>query len=325
MLPVGPVGLAVKMYLLSTAGSNRLGGLDPQPLAVDLGRRLLLGRGDVVLEPRKGAVGRSAARSAPRRSRTVASHTHRLKPPRMFRPANRPKLVVGPSQRFGGRRSASARTEGTPCVAVGRNIALACQQQPRRTPLRLWCSRSDPDSNQTMTGARQDAEQRLKGGTVSLRPVSRRLTTAALSLLVALLVAAPAAHAAPPQVVHQQTIHLETETLETVCGDTAVFDWSGTDTFTSVDMTDGLYFWVLVSRATYTVTFQDPSLGVQEGRFIQSESVRATPGGTFSFSFVINERLGEVRIHETVTFVVSADGTIRVQNETFDFSGCPST
>jgi opacity protein-like surface antigen len=123
-----------------------------------------------------------------------------------------------------------------------------------------------------MTGARHDAEQRLKGG-----PVSRRLATAALSLLVALLVAAPAAHAAPPQVVHQQTIHLETETLETVCGETAVFDWSGTDTFTLVDMTDGLYFWVLVSRATYTLTFQDPSLGVQEGRLIQTESSARHP------------------------------------------------
>jgi opacity protein-like surface antigen len=160
---------------------------------------------------------------------------------------------------------------------------------------------------------------------VSLGPVSRRLTPAALSLLVALLVAAPAAHAAPPQVVHEQTIHLETETLETVCGDTAVFDWSGTDTFTLVDMTDGLYFWVLASRATYTVTFQDPSLGVQEGRLSQTESVRATPGGTFTFSFIINERAGDVRIHGTITFVVSADGTIRVQNETFDFSGCPSS
>ena len=72
------------------------------------------------------------------------------------------------------------------------------------------------------------------------------------------------------------------------------------------------------------MTFQDPSLGVQEGRFGDSEIVHATPGGAFTFTFVINERQGEVRIHETVTFVVSADGTIRVQNETFDFSGCPS-
>jgi hypothetical protein len=57
MLPVGPFGLAVKMYLLPTAGSNRLGGLDAQPLAIDLGGHLLPGRGDVVLEPHKGAVG----------------------------------------------------------------------------------------------------------------------------------------------------------------------------------------------------------------------------------------------------------------------------
>ena len=55
-----------------------------------------------------------------------------------------------------------------------------------------------------------------------------------------------------------------------------------------------------------------------------SEIVHATPAGTFTFRFINNERLGEIRIHETVTFAVSADGTIRVQNETFDFSGCPS-
>jgi hypothetical protein len=176
-----------------------------------------------------------------------------------------------------------------------------------------------------MTGARQDAEQRSKGGTVSLRPVSRRLTMAALSLLVALLVAAPAAHAAPPQVVHEQTIGFETETLETVCGDTAVFDRSGKITFTFIGMSEDVFLWTAVNRGTYTVTFQDPSLGVVEGRWVDSETVHATPGGAFTFSFVINERSGEVQIHGTMTFVVSADGTIRVQNETFDFSGCPST
>jgi hypothetical protein len=167
-----------------------------------------------------------------------------------------------------------------------------------------------------MTGARQDAEQRLKGGTVSLRPVSRRLTMAALSLLVALLVAAPAAHAAPPQVVHEQTIRFETETLETVCGDTAVFDRSGKTTFTFVGMSEDVFLWTAVNRGTYTLTFQDPSLGVVEGRWVDSETVHATPGGAFTFSFVINERSGEVRIHGTMTFVVSADGTIRVQSET---------
>ena len=52
--------------------------------------------------------------------------------------------------------------------------------------------------------------------------------------------------------------------------------------------------------------------------------MRATPGGAFTFSFVLNERSGDIRIHGTITFVVSANGTIRVENETFDFSGCPS-
>jgi hypothetical protein len=204
------------------------------------------------------------------------------------------------------------------------NIALAASSSLAVRLGGCVLARSDPDSNQTMTGARQHAEQRLKGGTVSLRLVSRQLTTAALSLLVALLVAAPAAHAAPPQVVHEQTIRFETETLETVCGDTAVFDRSGKTTFTFVGMSEDVFLWTAVNRGTYTVTFQDPSLGVQEGRFGDSEIVHATPGGTFTFSFINNERLGEVRIHETVTFTVSADGTIRVQNETFDFSGCPS-
>jgi hypothetical protein len=105
--------------------SNRLGGLDPQPLAVELAVFCWVA---TTLSPILAGV--RLARSTPVRRptggpRTVASHNHRLKPPRMFRPAATPKLVVGPSQRNGGRRSAPARTEGTPCGAAGRNRALA--------------------------------------------------------------------------------------------------------------------------------------------------------------------------------------------------------
>jgi hypothetical protein len=158
-----------------------------------------------------------------------------------------------------------------------------------------------------------------------MRPVSPRLTTAALSLLLTLLVAAPPAHAAPPQVVHQQIIHNETETLETYCGDLAVIQWDGTETFTLVDHSDGIFTWTDTSRSTYTLTFLDSSLGVQEGRFSQMETVHAAPGGTFVFRFVINERPGAVRAHSTTTFVVSADGTIRVDKFTFVVDGCPSS
>jgi hypothetical protein len=144
-----------------------------------------------------------------------------------------------------------------------------------------------------------------------------------LSSLLALLVVGGGAQAAPPEVVHEQTIHLETETLETYCGETAVFEESGTVTFILVAQSEDVFTWTEVVRGTYTLTFEDPSLGSSEGSISQHESVHATAGGTFSFKFVLNERQGTVRAHATTTFVVSPDGTIRVQNETFQVAGCP--
>jgi hypothetical protein len=74
----------------------------------------------------------------------VASHNHRLKPPRMFRPADAPKLVVGPTSAM-AEEEGTGRTEGTPCGAAGSNTALARQQQPRLTPLAaVMLARSDP-------------------------------------------------------------------------------------------------------------------------------------------------------------------------------------
>ena len=136
-----PLGSQVRLTA-PRAEPDRPGG----PLAVDLGR-LLLGRGDLVLEPRTGGVGsiRGRAQRPDGGSRTVASRTHGLKPPRMFRLVDAPKLVVGPSQRDGGGRRVSARTEGTPCVAAGRTRALARQQQPRRSPwAAVVLARSNP-------------------------------------------------------------------------------------------------------------------------------------------------------------------------------------
>jgi hypothetical protein len=150
-----------------------------------------------------------------------------------------------------------------------------------------------------------------------------RLTATVLTSLLALLVGGPGAQAAP-EVVHQQTIHLETETLETYCGETAVFDESGKVTFTFVGMSESVFTFTEVIRGSYTLTFVDSSLGSLEGRLSSYESVHATSGGTFIFSFISNERQGTIRVHGTTTFVVSPDGTIRVETETFDVIGCPS-
>jgi hypothetical protein len=149
-----------------------------------------------------------------------------------------------------------------------------------------------------------------------------RFTTAVLTSLLALFVGGAGAQAAP-EVVHEQTIHLETETLDTYCGETAVFEESGKVTFTFVGMSESVFTFTEVIRGTYTLTFVDSSLGSLEGRLSSYESVHATAGGTFIFSFISNERQGSVRVHGTTTFVVSPDGTIRVQNETFDVIGCP--
>jgi outer membrane biogenesis lipoprotein LolB len=154
--------------------------------------------------------------------------------------------------------------------------------------------------------------------------ILRQLAAVASALLAAsLLLAASPAQAASPEVVHQKIIQHETETLDTYCGEVAVFQFDGTETFTLVDKSDGIFTWTVASRATYTLTFLDSSLGVQEGRFSQMESVHAAPGGTFVFRFVINDRQGAVRSHSTTTFVVSADGTIRVDKFTFVVDGCP--
>ena len=103
--------------------SNRLGGLDPQPLAVELAVFCWVA---ATLSPILAGV--RLARSAPVRrptggSRTVAIHNHRLKPPRMFRSANRPKLVVGPSQRNDGRRSAPEGPKGRLVGAAGQEYS----------------------------------------------------------------------------------------------------------------------------------------------------------------------------------------------------------
>lgn len=158
---------------------------------------------------------------------------------------------------------------------------------------------------------------------MSSRPV-RRMSAVLIALLSLTLLTAGAAQAAPAKVDHHQELDVHTETNLNICGDLAVFDFNVKGSITVVGDGSGevLNFhatWV----GTYTVTFLDPSLGVWDSTVREVISSPATPGGTFVFRFIANSHEGPVRIHETTTFVVGRDGTVRVDRYTIDVVGCP--
>jgi hypothetical protein len=131
--------------------------------------------------------------------------------------------------------------------------------------------------------------------------------------------------ASDPVVVHQQFAYPGADLgVVNICGDLADFMFSTEGSFTSVDMGDGVFHLQVASRGTYTVTFLDTTKGVWEATIRSATSVQATPGGTFTTSWVANTFEGPVRIHEQTTFVVGADGNIRADHFAFEFVGCPS-
>jgi hypothetical protein len=131
--------------------------------------------------------------------------------------------------------------------------------------------------------------------------------------------------ASPPEVLHQRVVHTSADLgVVNICGDLADFQFSWNDSFTLVEMADGSFHFQFLRRATYTVTFLDPSKGVWDGRIVDARSVQAPPSGTFTLSTVLNAFEGPVRIHERTTFVVGPDGTIRADGYQFQFVGCPA-
>jgi hypothetical protein len=145
------------------------------------------------------------------------------------------------------------------------------------------------------------------------------------SIVLAIVVAIPApALAGRPDVVHQQFATTGADLgVVNICGDLADFHFWTEGSFTSVDVSDDVFHFQVVSRGTYTVTFLDTSKGVWEARIVSVTNVQATPGGTFKLSFVANTFEGSVRIHERTTFVVDPDGTIHVDHSDIDVVGCP--
>ena len=148
-----------------------------------------------------------------------------------------------------------------------------------------------------------------------------------VSILLAIVLAslpAPAIAAGRPDVAHGQFATTGADLgVINICNDLADFHFSTEGSFTSVDMGNDVFHFQVVARGTYTVTFLDASKGVWEARIVSVTSVQATPGGTFTLSWVANTFEGPVRIHERATFVVDGDGTIRVDHSDIDVMGCP--
>jgi hypothetical protein len=161
--------------------------------------------------------------------------------------------------------------------------------------------------------------------------MNRFRTACGLSVLAAsLALLSPAAAnatspAGPPGVNHDQIVEAGGEGINlNICGDLAAFDFHVTTRYTLVVwLAEDVVHNEAVSVGTYTVTFLDASLGVWKGTIREVWNYQLTAGGTFANTIVFNSFEGPVRIHETLTYVLGPDGTIRVDRYTTDVVGCP--
>ena len=97
------------------------------------------------------------------------------------------------------------------------------------------------------------------------------------------------------------------------------FEWH------SIERSDGYHF-QLTEVSRWTVTLDDPALGVWSGRGTETDVFTASPGDLMTFHVIFNGSEGPVRIHEHQQVVVAADGTLRVDIEqvTTDYGACPA-
>lgn len=153
-----------------------------------------------------------------------------------------------------------------------------------------------------------------------------RLRLIALAGALACAVGFPAAAAATATHDGSRTfrVHQGGHDLN-ICGFPATFDFVVTTEWHSVEANGGVHF-QLTEVARWTVTFDDPALGVWSGRGTETDAFTASPGDVLQFHVVFNGREGPVRIHEHQQVVVGADGSLRVELEqvTTDYEACPA-
>jgi hypothetical protein len=110
-----------------------------------------------------------------------------------------------------------------------------------------------------------------------------------------------------------------------ICGFPGTFNMVISGEWNSTETSAGYHF-QLSEVSRWTVTFDDPALGIWSGRGTETISFTASPGDVVTFHDIFNGSEGPVRIHEHQTFVVAPDGTLRVDinQVTTDYTACPS-
>jgi hypothetical protein len=110
-----------------------------------------------------------------------------------------------------------------------------------------------------------------------------------------------------------------------ICGLPATFAFVVTDRWHMLEANDGFHY-AETENARWTVTFDDASLGVWEGKSAETIHFVLTPGAVQTFHTNFNGSEGPVRITEHQTVVAAADGTLRVDKDqvTTTFGACPS-
>ncbi len=146
-------------------------------------------------------------------------------------------------------------------------------------------------------------------------------TVLALTLGSAVLPAA--AFAAPAVVSHDRFEFTNTVTDLNICGDMGVFSFAGTQSVTLVELSGGGFQFRLLERGRYTLTFLDDPQETWESKFVESITYHLPPSGVEVLTVAFNSFEGPIRIHETTTFVVGPDGTVRVDNQSFVVDECP--
>jgi hypothetical protein len=148
-----------------------------------------------------------------------------------------------------------------------------------------------------------------------------------------LLVCAIACAAAVPAVATATVTHDGSRTFRqtttvhdlNICGLPGTFDTVTTGEWHTTDGSGGFHF-QLSEVTRWTVTFDDPALGVWNGRGTETDAFTASPGDLVTLHMIFNGSEGPVRIHEQQQVVIAPDGTPRIDLErvTTDYAACPS-